>query len=207
VHGSNTISTRPEPLMREMLRMHLDLYRRHAAGLSVSAELRKRFYAFARSSWDNISSFHAGLFQVALAQLAGKCSDDELAAVAAAMQAPELEEFPNKALARALGGESSLTTSGSLGRRVEELNTEREELKGEREALDRLSRYRHRMLRSHWVRLGLLLGTCRPLVSSRGKRPHEKMLWLRDASAASLWLKIGEKLGSKDAYDLRRGQV
>ena len=37
VHGSNTISTRPEPLMHEMLRMHLDLYRHQAPRLVALA--------------------------------------------------------------------------------------------------------------------------------------------------------------------------
>lgn len=207
VHGSNTISTRPEPLVREMLRLHLDLYRHHAGELSASAELRKRFYSFTRSSWDSISSFHAGMFQVALAQLVAKCSEDELAALAAGLEAPELGEFPNKALAASLGSEASMTTSGSLGRRVEELGAEREQLKNEREALDRLSRYRHKMLRSRWVRVGLLLGACHALVSNRGKKPLEKLLWLRDACANHLWLKLGEKLGSNSCYELRRGEV
>jgi hypothetical protein len=193
--------------MREMLRMHLDLYRHQASRLAASPELRKRFYAFARSSWDNISSFHAGLFQVALAQLAGDSSEDELAALASGMQAPEFDEFPNKALTGALGGGTSLTTAASLGRRVEELGAEREQLKDEREALDRLSRYRHRMLRSRWVRLGLMLNTCHALVSNRGKKPLEKLLWLRDTCSASIWLRIGEKLGSQGSYDLRRGLV
>jgi hypothetical protein len=80
-------------------------------------------------------------------------------------------------------------------------------LKNEREALDRLSRYRHKMLRSAWVRLGLMVWACRALVSNRGKKPQEKMLWLRDACAAHPWLKIGEKLGSQSSYDLRRGLV
>jgi glycosyltransferase involved in cell wall biosynthesis len=207
VHGSNTISTRPEPLMQEMLRMHLDLYRQQAPRLVASPELRKRFYSFARSSWDNISSFHAGLFQVALAQLAEKRSDDELAALASGMEAPEFDEFPNKVLTNALYGETSHTTAGTLGRRVEELSAERDVLKNEREALDRLSRYRHRMLRSRWIRLGLMIGACRALVSSRGKKPLEKMLWLRDTCATHLWLRIGEKLGSQSSHDLRRGLV
>jgi len=207
VHGSNTISTRPEPLMREMLRMHLDLYRQQGPRLVASPELRKRFYAFARSSWDNISSFHAGLFQVALAQLAAKYSEEEIAALANGIQAPEFDEFPNKVLAGALGGETSITTVASLGRRLEELGAEQEQLKGEREALDRLSRYRHKMLRSRWVRLGLMLNACHALVSNRGKKPVEKLLWLRDTCSTNIWLRIGEKLGSQGAYDLRRGLV
>lgn len=207
VHGSNTIATRPEPLIRELLRMQLELYKHHAAALRTSAELRKRFFAFARSSWDNISSFHAGLFQVALAQLVEKSTCEELSVLTDLLRGPEFEEFPNKRVAGAFDGATPLTASGTLGRQVEELRAEREQLKADREALDRLSRFRHKMLRSKWVRLGLLLGVCYPLISNRGKKPHEKMLWLRDACAASLWLKIGEKLGSQGSYDLRRGLV
>ncbi len=207
VHGSNTISTHPEPLMREMIRMHLDFYRDNAARLLTSTELRKRFYAFVRSSWDNISSFHAGLFQVAVAQVVEKCSEDELAALAANMHATEFNEFPNKTLTSSLRSDSSLNTTASLQRRVEEMAADSEQSKSEREALDRLCRYRQKMLRSSWVRLGLLLGACYPLVSNRGKKPTEKMLWLRDTCAGSLWLKIGDMLGSKGSYELRRGLV
>jgi hypothetical protein len=63
------------------------------------------------------------------------------------------------------------------------------------------------MLRSKWVRVGLLLGLCHPLVSNRGKKAHEKMLWLRDTCQAHWWLKIGEKCGSQSCYELRRGLV
>ena len=207
VHGSNTIATRPEPLIREMLRMHLDLYHHHAAALKSSGDMRKRFYGYARSLWDNISSFHAGLFQVALAQLAAKSSDAEIEALAADLQGPEFEKFPNHQVASAFDGVTPLSTAGALGRQVEELRADREQLKVDREALDRLSRYRHRMLRSLWVRAGLVLGLCHSLVSNRGKKPHEKMLWLRDACAASWWLGLGEKLGSRSCHDLRRGTV
>lgn len=207
VHGSNTISTRPEPLMREMIRMHLDFYRANATRLRTSAELRKRFYAFVRSSWDNISSFHAGLFQVVLAQLVENYEEEELAALVTGMQAPEFKEFPNKALTSSRHIDPQLNTTAFLQKRVDELSSEFELLKADREALDRLCRYRHKMLRSYWVRIGLLLGVCHPLVSSRGKKPIEKMLWLRDACASNLWLKIGEKIGSKGSYELRRSLV
>lgn len=207
VHGSNTIATRPEPLIREMLRMHLDLYRHLAGALRTSADQRKRFYAFCRSSWDNISSFHAGLFQTMLAQIVGQCSEESLAEMAAALQGPEFNEFPNKHLAGALTGGTPLTAAGTLRRQLDEVSAERDGLRADREALDKLSRYRHKMLRSKWVRVGLITGLCHSLVSNRGKKPHEKMLWLRDACAVSLWLKLGERLGSHSCRELRRGEV
>jgi len=205
VHGSNTIATRPEPLMREMIRMHLDLYHTHAKALKESPEMRKRFYAFVRSSWDNISSFHAGLAQVALAQLASRSSEKEIEDVINLVAGPEFDEFPNKSIAGAFDGSEAITAAGVLGRRVEEMKAELEQAKNDRSALDKLSRYRHKMVRSIWVRIGLICGMAYPLVSNRGKKPHEKMLWLRDACQTSLWLKIGEKLGSRSSYELRRG--
>lgn len=207
VHGNNTISTRPEPLVREMLRMHLDLYGAYAERLQSCPDLRKRFYGFVRSSWDNISSFHAGLFQVALAQLVAKCSEDEIAALVQEIHGPELDEFPNKYLSGAFDGVTPLSVSGVLGKQVEELKTEREQLKADREALDKLSRYRHLMLRSKWVRLGLFCGLCHSLVSNHGKKPHEKMLYLRDTCMIHKWLWLGEKLGSRTCYELRRSRV
>ncbi len=207
VHGSNTISTRPEPLVREMLRMYLDLYRAYAIRMRTSPELRRRFYGFVRSSWDNISSFHAGLFQVALAQLVAKCSEEEITALVQEIRGPELDEFPNKYLTGAFDGVTPLSVSGVLGKHVDDLKDERVQLKADREALDKLSRYRHAMLRSKWIRLGLACGLCHSLVTNRGKKPHEKMLYLRDTCMAHWWLWLGDKLGSQSSYDLRRSRV
>jgi glycosyltransferase involved in cell wall biosynthesis len=207
VHGSNTISTRPEPLIREMIRMHLDLYRTHATALRGNADMRKRFYGFVRSSWDNISSFHAGMFQVALAQLAAKSTEKELEELASAMHGIEFDEFPNKLLSASYDGINPLSTGGALGRQLEQLKEDHVQAKNDRDALDKLNRFRHKMLRSKWVRLGLILGFVHPLVSNRGKKPHEKMLWLRDACQCNWWLRIGAAIGSQSSYELRRGEV
>lgn len=207
VHGTNTISTRPEPLIREMIRMHLDLYRTHAAALASNADMRERFYGFARSSWDNISSFHAGLFQVALAQIVAGVPEDKLEALAASLEGPELDEFPNKLLSAAFDGKNTLSVGGALGKQLEDIKEDYQQAKSDRDALDKLSRFRHKMLRSKWVRLGLILGLAHPLVSNRGKKPHEKMLWLRDACQSNWWLRLGETLGSSSSYELRRGQL
>ncbi|MEI6533795.1 MAG: glycosyltransferase family A protein [Verrucomicrobiaceae bacterium] len=207
VHGSNTISTRPEPLVREMLRMHMDLYRAYAQRLLTSLDLRKRFYGFVRSSWDNISSFHAGLFQVAMAQLAAKCSESEIAALIDGVKGPEMDEFPNKYVAGAFDGVTPLSVAGALDKQLQDLKLEHDQLKKDREALDKLSRYRHLMLRSKWIRLGLSLGLCHSLVSSHGKKPHEKMLYLRERCVTHWWLWLGEKVGSNCSYELRRSRV
>lgn len=207
VHGNNTIATRPEPLIREMLRMHLDLYHDQAAALNVSPDMRRRFYDFVGASWENISSFHAGLLQVALAQLAAESTEEQLEKLAQLLQGPEFDEFPNHRIAGAFDGRAPLNAGRVLARQLDEVTVQRNELKTDREALDKLSRYRHLMLRSKWVRLGLVFGLCHPLVSNRGKKPHEKMLWLRDTCAKHWWLSLGDKLGSSSAHRLRRDQV
>lgn len=205
VHGSNTITTRPEPLIREMIRMHLDLYHSYAHALREQPEMRKRFYSFVRGSWDNISSFHAGLCQVALAQLVSKVTEKEIEEVVNILSGPEFDVFPNKVVSSAFDGTGTVSAAGVLAKRMEEMSVDFEQAKNDRNALDKLSRYRHKMLRSTWVRIGLITGLVYPLVSNRGKKPHEKMLWLRDACQSSNWLKIGEKIGSRSSYELRRG--
>ena len=207
VHGNNTIATRPEPLIREMVRLQLDFYRHHSETLRTQPEFRKRFYNYARGTWSSISSLHAGMVQVALAQLATKATEEEVSAAMDSLSGPEFDEFPNKTLAAAHDGSSGLTANGVLSRRLEETKEKLEQEKKDNSSLDTLTRFRHKMLRSKWVRLGLLLGLCHPLVSNRGKKPHEKMLWLRDTCQGHWWLLVGEKIGSQSCYELRRALV
>lgn len=206
VHGSNTIATKPEPLVREMIRLHLDLYRKHADALSRQPDMRKRFYEFTQASWDSISSLHAGLLQVALAKVVASASEDELETLAASLSGPEFEVFPNKNLAGAFDGKSSLAAGAALSRRMETMKEEMATLKKEKDALDKLSRCRQKLLRSRWVRLGLLTGFASGLVRNKGKTSHEKILSLRNTCQGSKWLKLGEQFGSKTAADLRRGE-
>jgi glycosyltransferase involved in cell wall biosynthesis len=207
VHGSNTIATRPEPLVREMIRLQLDLYHHHAETLRTQPEFRRRFFSYVRGTWNSISSLHAGMVQVALAQLAAQASETDLEKIMAELRGREFDEFPNKTLAGAHEGSSGLSAAGVLGRRVEEFKAKLEEEKKDNHALKTVARFRLRMLRSKWVRLGLVLGLCHPIFSNHGKTSHEKMLWLRDTCEAHWWLKIGERLGSRSCYDLRRAVV
>lgn len=206
VHGSNTIATRPEPLIREMARQQLDLYRHHAESLRTQPEFRRRFYSYVRGTWSSISSLHSGLVQVALAQLATRAGDSDLEQIMAALQGPEFDEFPNKTLAAAHDS-SGMPSGDVLSRRVEALKAKLEDEKKDNEALEKLARFRQKLLASKWVRLGLLLGLCQSLVSNRGKKPHEKVLWLRETAESHWWLKLGEKLGSKSCRELRRGEA
>jgi glycosyltransferase involved in cell wall biosynthesis len=206
VHGSNTIATRPDPLIREMIRLQLDLYARHAEALRTQPDFRRRFYSYVRGTWNSISSVHAGMVQVALAQLAAQASEADLDAIMGALTGPEFDEFPNKTLAAAHDGSSGLAAATVLGRRVDELKAKLEEEKKNNDALDTLARFRQSLLASKWVRLGLLLGLCRSLVSNSGKKPPEKMAHLREACQSHWWLRLGEKLGSSSCRKLRQGE-
>lgn len=204
VHGNNTIATRPEPLIREMIRLQLDFYRNHAETLRTQPEFRDRFYSYLRGTWGSISSLHAGMVQVALAQLAAKVGEPDVDAAMGALSGPEFDEFPNKNLAAAHDGANGLASGAVLSRRVEELKTKLDHEKKESDALDKLSRLRQQLLSSVWIRLGLLLGLCRPLAGSQGKKPQEKLASLSSACQSHWWVRLGEKCGSSVCAELRR---
>ena len=198
VHGSNTITTKPEPLMREMLRMHLDLYRHHAEALATDASMRARFAEYSAALWSNISSFHAGMFQVALAQLVAKASDQELAALAATLQGQEFDTSPSHDLASSFDGKTPLAAS-VLNTKLDALRADKLRLTEERAALSELTKLRHALQESRWVALGSLLGRVGDLQRREGKTPGEKLTQLKEACASSSWLRLGAKLGSKVA--------
>jgi glycosyltransferase involved in cell wall biosynthesis len=208
VHGSNTIATKPEPLIKEMIRLQLDFYKHHAAKLQSNPRFRERFYHYVRGSWDSISSLHAGLVQVALAQVVSKVDDADLGAVVAALAGPEMEVFPNKELTTVFGNAGSTSGgsssgAGALAQRVTDLKQSVAREKADREALAALARLRQKLLSSRWVQLGLTLGMAGSLKTSKGKTPQEKLNALRKACRQSGWVGFGVKMGSKKCADLR----
>ncbi len=196
VHGSNTISTRPEPLIREMLRMHLDLYRHYAAELAADPAKRARFYEYSLALWENMSSGHAGMLQVMLAQLVEKADESDLEALAASLSGPEFDTAPNRTLAGAYDGSEPLSAA-VLSRKLDQLRESHEQLRAERAALADLSKLRHRLGQSRWVTLGQLLGLTDVLSRNDGRDPEDKLAQLRARCARSSWLRLGGKLGSK----------
>lgn len=200
VHGSNTITTRPEPLIREMLRMHLDLYRHYAAELRADPVKRARFYEYGQAMWENMSSLHAGLLQVLLAQLAGRATEEELAALVAGLEGPEFEVAPNRTLAGAYDGKEPLSAA-VLSRRLDDLREKAQTLQKERAAFAELARLRGALGRSRWVALGGLLGAAGALKKNEGSSPQEKLEKLQSACRASGWLRLGARLGSQSAAE------
>ena len=200
VHGSNTIATKPEPLIREMLRMHLDLYRHYAPELRADPVKRQRFYEYGQAMWENMSSLHAGLLQMLLAELASRATEDEIEALAASFQGPEFDIAPNRTLAGAYDGTEPLSAA-VLSRRLDELRLVNSSLQTERGALADLARLRGLLSRSRWVALGTLLGLTRLLRRNDGSGALDKLAKLSSACQQSGWLKAGSMLGSKSARE------
>jgi hypothetical protein len=203
VHGSNTITTKPEPLIREMLLMHLDLYRHYAEELKADPVKRARFYEYGQAMWENMSSLHAGLLQVLLAQLAKRAPQEEIAALVAGLQGPEFDVAPNRTLAGAFDGKEPLSAA-VLSRRLDDLREKTHGLQQERTAFAELARLRGLLTRSRWVALGNLLGAAGALTKNEGSSAPEKLAKLQAALSASGWLKLGCSLGSKSAAESLR---
>ena len=162
VHTGNTINSSPAPLMREMLRMHLDLWRDLAPELETNAVLRERFMRYAAALWSNVSSFHAGLFNVLLAKLAAEKSYDDLLKLVQSLPEagyPELASYPNRGLVNEWDESGPLSAERGLAMKHESLRQELKEtkaaLKEQKEAMKRL---RGELRSSGWLRLGRKLG-------------------------------------------------
>jgi glycosyltransferase involved in cell wall biosynthesis len=203
VHGNNTIATKPEPLIREMLRMHLDLYKHYADELADSAKMRERFFDYCRGQWDSISSFHAGMFQVGVAQLVAQFGEDQLQLLAKGLTGPEFDTSPNRALSGSYDGTAPLSAN-TLSTKLADLQEERRKWHEEREAYAELMKLRQSLSESKWVSLGRLLGAGKELRRNEGKGGVEKLAKARSTCTQSGWLKMGAKLGSRTAREALR---
>lgn len=195
VHATNTINTDPAPLMREQLRMNLDLYRELAPDLANDGALRTRFACYARASWNSISSFDAGLFQQLLAEIASGLSESEVAKLVENLDAAELDRYPNAALVHQHDGESALLTAGGLAEKFGNLKRANSGTKADNSALKELTRLRSDLLASRWLALGRTVGFGRALAGNTGKTPGEKLQNLRAAIVKDPWLRLGQWLG------------
>lgn len=206
VHPQNNINTDPAPLLREMLRMHLDLYAHFAAELMADAAVRARFYDYMRSADSGISSFHPGLFQLALAQLAGQAGERAIESLVAALdesRLPELRDYPNKALVNEWDGAQPPQRAVNLAEKYETAREARRQAESEAKSQRELAKARRALLDSKWLALGRVIGAGKELNADTGKTPEEKLAHLRSAAARSTWLKWGRKFGVAPDSDLK----
>ncbi len=194
-HDANTIQTQPAPLIREMQRMHLELYRQFAGELRADAALRSRLAAFERASWNSISSFHGGIHQMLLAELIVGESEARIAELTAGLELPEMERFPNAEILSAFDGSAPLFAASATGERLAELRRSRTAAKEETAAWKEMNRLRLALGKSGWVALGRLLGQGRAWSGNDGGSATEKLERLRASIETCPWLGFGARLG------------
>jgi len=189
VHPENNINSAPAPLLKEMLRMHADLYRHFATTgeLEGDAGTRTRFYEFAHAAWSSVSAFHAGLFQLLMAKISasGAKSDEEIEALIEGLDGSvldELNDYPNKALVNEWDGQSPIHRESGLAEKYQGLRRERAELKAELAAAKELARLRNDLLKSKGRAIKRVIGTAdKSITNDSGKTAQEKLANLKRA--------------------------
>ena len=190
VHDTNTMVMDPAPLVRELLRLELELRRSLQPDLRTDESLRARFFGFARARWDNFSSLSAGIFEFAVGELIAELSEERLAALleqVAERDLTELGAVPQAELQK---------LDLAAGRAIP-----RSELVERNERLVRDSRERARyhawLMGSKWLALGRLLGLGSDLVPDRGDDER-----LRARVRDSRWVRLGCALGIRSVRKL-----
>ena len=189
VHPENNINSAPAPLLKEMLRMHADLYRHLIATdeLESDADTRRRFHEFAHAAWSNVSAFHAGLFQLVMAKISaiGAAGDDEIEAIIEELDESsinELNDYPNKALINRWDGKSPVHRETGLAEKYQALSQERAELKTELAAAKELAKLRNDLLKSKSHAAKRVIGTSdKAITNDSGKTAREKLENLKRA--------------------------
>lgn len=199
VHAHNTITTAPAPLMRELLRQHLDLLKDLRGELLADEEMRRRMKLYFRAAYDSLSSLHMGLLMMILSELLQEKSHDDIVAIVNGMREDDLDElrvFPNRHHINAYKTEGPLGQNSQLPEKVDALRAKLEELLAEKSASDRYRALSTAVLQSKWVALGRVFGGCKELVSNKGKGSQDKLEQLNAAIDASVWVKLGRAFGA-----------
>jgi glycosyltransferase involved in cell wall biosynthesis len=207
IHPANTISTEPEQLIREVLRMNAELARSVAPRLAAEPALRASFARYQRATWGNVSAFRADLFNgllaEALARLPTGAADALLASFDAARY-PEIKVFPNKAVVNA--HQPSAIAFGAESGLADKFYALKAQLSSVRATARQWAEYRQMqavLLSSRWFALGRLLGATRPVTEAGGKTGAEKLGIVRARLVNSGWVSLGCKLGIPSARKLR----
>ena len=197
VHGTNTMNSEPAPLLREMLRMTLDLAHDLAPELASDSALRARWTRYSHAQWDSISSFHGGLYQTLLAGAAARMTEDEILQAVTALsteQYPELLTYPNKSLVNQWDGTSPVIGAVGLTDKYEALRLSEKEAKARARGYKQLAILRGRLTESRWLALGRILGVWKMPALPSGT-PEEQAAALAAALPEQFWVCVGERLG------------
>lgn len=205
VHGSNTINTEPERLIREMLRVNLDLAREFGPRLLSEPALRANFTRYQRSTWSNVSGFRADLFCTLLVGAVVGLPAEVVAALPSVLDAervPEIAQYPNRALVNAYDVASALAPTSGLADKFFALKAQLSLARAAGQPWNDYRQLQAALLGSRWFALGRLLGCTRAINKAGGKTAQEKLSILRERVGASKWLRAGRRLGSASARSL-----
>ncbi len=214
VHPTNTISTEPERLIREMLRVNVDLACALGPRLAVEPELRAAFARYQRAAWSNVSAFRADLFNLVLVEAFLLLPPPLGHAVLDTLDTerfPELRDFPNRALVNT--HDPAKPELGPTGGLADKFYTLKAQLSAARNSSRPWAEYRQlqaAMLGSRWFALGQLLGMVQPITRAGGKTGAEKLAILRERVTRSPWLRLGNRLGVPSAgrlLEMGRGEA
>ncbi|MCB1065638.1 MAG: glycosyltransferase family 2 protein [Verrucomicrobiae bacterium] len=178
VHPQNNINTAPAPLLKEMLRMHLDLYHHFAGELEADPAVRHRFYEYMRAAENSISSFHPGIFQLLLAQVAASVDETRLGQFIDDLdetRIAELNDYPNKALVNEWDGQSPPQLALNLAEKYQAERAARREAESEKKAWRELAKLRLELLKSRGASLARSLGFGKGQLADSGKTAEEKV--------------------------------
>ncbi len=194
VHPSNTISTAPENLIRELLVVNLDLISQFALERRSSHKIRQRFASYRQALWHNISGVRADLLDLLLGN--GGLADSKVAVAALDLvDYPELTEFPNKPLVNHWQEGKSLLAAEGVLRELEQLRKEKNTRREREQAAMAVSSLMAKLARSRWASLGRLLGLAKPpnLKASGNSQAQLTLLirWLE----TSFWIRLGTIMG------------
>ena len=173
VHPSNTISTEPERLIREMLRLNVDLARSLAPRLVAEPALRTAFARYQRAVWNNVSAFRADLFNVFLTEAMALLPPAAVEALLAGMDAsrfPEVTQYPNRASStRTVPPATTQGPISGLAEKFYGLKSQLSVLRTDQRPWTEYRQLQGALLASRWFALGRVLGYVRPIVRAGGK--------------------------------------
>ena len=207
VHAANTIATEPERLIRELLRVNVDLARAIAPRLAAEPALRANFTRYQRAAWGNVSAFRADLFQVLLVEALARAPVETVELLLAGLDSdrfPEIAEFPNKAIVNTHQADTAISgADSSLSDRFYTLKAQLSSARTNARSWTEYRQMQATLLASRWFALGRVLGVTRAITRAGGKTGPEKIGIVRERLAASGWLRLGCALGVPSARKLR----
>ena len=203
---ADTDAPTSDEIVRETLRINVDLARLLAPRIAAEPDLRRAFARYQRAAWSNVSAFRADLFNLLLVEalaLLPSSAADALLAELDETRFPEVRQYPNRAIINT--HEPAAPALGPTSGLADKFYGLKAQLSAVRSGARPWAEYRQiqaALLESRWLALGGVLGLTRPGARAGGKSAPEKLAFLRERLLTSRWLRLGNMLGSSSARRL-----